>query len=135
MRTSSMSPLKYSPQTELPPIRSTPDVSTMLPPTARVRVRFPLTYIRRFMPSYVAAMWVQVLRASAALPQESTSLPPVLMKLEGADGEWFGSVAYSEYERAPGRSLRSTERQPLTEVGLSHASSVMPLVSRRLDAS
>src|SRR2546423_11788186 len=73
-------------------------------------------------------MCVQVLRARAAAPQESTSVPPTLMKLEGAEGEWSGSVAYSEYERAFDRSFRSTERQPLTDVGLTHASSVMALV-------
>src|SRR5438105_1886394 len=135
MRTSSIRPAKYSPHTELPPTRSAPDVSTMLPVIARVRASVPLTYIRRLAPSYVAARCVQALTASAAVPQESTSPPPVLMKPAGAEGERSGSVAYSEYDKEPGRSFSSTVRQPLTEVGLTHASSVMPLVSRRPGAS
>src|SRR5215217_1474573 len=42
-RTSSMSPSKYSPQTELPPMRSTPVDVVMDPETAVVPTRAPLT--------------------------------------------------------------------------------------------
>jgi hypothetical protein len=45
------------------------------------------------------------------------------------------AVEYNPYERSPDRSLRSTVRQPLRDVGRTQASTVMPAVSRSAGVS
>ena len=52
----------------LPPMRSGRLEFAMLPVAATVPVSAPLTYMRRFAPSYVTARCVQVLTGNAAVP-------------------------------------------------------------------
>ena len=73
MRTSSIRPLKYSPQIALPPIFSAP-VALMIEPLAKlVATCVPFTYRASTVPSYVAARCVHVPTGNCAVPRRSWS--------------------------------------------------------------
>src|SRR4051794_11387137 len=119
-----MSPLKYSPHTAFPPIRSGDDDDFNDPVCAKVRTSTPLTYIRRFDPSYVPARCAQVFNANFVVPAA-----PVV-ELVGAytdGGRPLPSVAYMPYDMMFGASLSTTLRQSEVLAGRTHASSVIPV--------
>ena len=68
MRTSSISPEKYSPHTELPPMRNTPLDCSRLPVSGLLPTWTPLTNNRSVVQSYVAARWVHVFSGIALVP-------------------------------------------------------------------
>src|SRR5438445_7334888 len=131
MRTSSICPLKYSPQTELPPMRSAPAVAATLPLTVRLLTCTPFTNIRSVVPSKVHARCVQVLSGTADVPFKPTSV----VVWTYAAGREALLAEYVAYARPPAVSFSTTERQPVPAVGFTHASTVMPVVRRSEGAS
>ena len=87
MRTSSMRPVKNSPNTLLPPTRSGAVDAAIGPVCARFATCTPFTYSRCCAPSYVAARCVQVLAGSGPVPNNVCSIPPANTPVAGALGE------------------------------------------------
>ena len=92
-----MRPLKYSPQIELPPILRGLAEIRIVPLTARVCTWTPLMKSRSVDPSCVAAMCVQVMSGSWAVPRTSLPAAAVAISLDGR----FVSVFASCYTRFP----------------------------------
>src|SRR5579884_4296935 len=131
MRTSSMRPLKYSPHTLSPPIRSGLVEVGMAPETAWTLTCTPFTYNRRLALSYVMARWDQVFAGSGDAPYKLISV----LVCSAAAGRLLELLAYIAYESPPGRSLMTTACQFVTTDGFTHDSSVTAAVRSSAAAS
>ncbi len=82
-----MSPWKYSPaHTSLPPMRSEPAPTSMVPVTAALETSTPLMNTRCVVPSYVVARCTHAPLAIAAFPR-SVSVRPASDTLPEGSGE------------------------------------------------
>jgi hypothetical protein len=124
--------VNHSGQIAFPPILSGELEFWMFPAIVIDASWVPLTYSRCVVPSYVEATCVHVADARGDPPSRIRAWPEIVT---WDCGRFVSELEYSPYTRSLGRSLTTSVLKSPPAFGLTHASSVMPVVrSRELES-